>query len=891
MTIRNLDKLFRPRSVALVGASPTIGTIGNTILRNLLAGGFDGPVVAVNPRHHEIEGVVCVATVEALKTVPDLAILATPPATLPLIATQLAARGTRAIAVITAGVDANCRQAILDAGRSNCVRVVGPNCLGLLVPPVGLNASFAHRSAPVGKIAFLSQSGALVTAVIDWAASHNIGFSHVVSLGDMADVDFGDLIDYLAGDPECSAILLYIEAVTNARKFMSAARRAARVKPVIAIKAGRHATAARAAASHTGALAGSDAAYSAAFKRAGILRVSELNELFEAAEMIARARPLRGERLAILTNGGGAGVLATDSLADAKGVLASLAPETLRRLNIDLPATWSHGNPIDIIGDADPARYGRAFDALVADPDVDAILVMNCPTALSSSLEVAQTIIARHVAAQAGMTLIANWLGSDSAAAARHLFAEHSIPSFETPAAAVRGYMQLVRHKRAQEALMRTPPAPDDSHPVDRKRADEIIAAALSANRLMLSEAESKALLAAYGIPVVETRIAETSAAAAEIAKELLLSATSVVLKILSDDVTHKSDVGGVRLGLETPESVDAAAREMLSRVSAQRPKARLRGFTVSPYVHKPQAHELILGLTEDRTFGPLVLFGAGGVAVEALADTALALPPLDLVLAQDLMRETRVHRLLSGYRDRPAADLNAIANALVRLSALAANHPEVRELDINPLLADAAGIVALDARVRLASADADPRTPMAIRPYPSRWQSRTNIEGIGKILVRPIRPEDEPLYETFFQHVTPADRRLRLFNPVNHLTHRFLARMTQIDYAREIAFVAIEEASGALLGVVRYFADPDLRHGEFAVLVRSDLKGKGLGWRLMGLLVDYAKAEGIEALVGSVLEENAAMLQMCKEMGFKSSSHAGDPGIVHVELNLKVRP
>jgi acetyltransferase len=888
MTIRNLEKLLNPASVALIGASTRPSSIGNTVARNLLRGGFKGQISLINPRHREIEGVRCHASVGTLDHPPDLAVIATPPATIPSIAEELATRGTKAITVISAGVTSADRRAILEAGRSACVRVLGPNCLGLLVPPIGLNASFAQASTKPGKLAFLSQSGALVTAVIDWANGRGIGFSHVISLGDMADVDFGDLIDYLAGDPNCSAILMYIEAITDARKFVSAARRAARVKPVIAIKSGRHATAARAAASHTGALAGSDAAYSAAFRRAGVLRVTELHELFDAAEMIASVPGLQGERLAILTNGGGAGVLATDTLADLRGVLAALTPETLAKLDAQLPRTWSHGNPIDIVGDADASRYMAALSIIANDPACDAVLVMNCPTALSSSADIARAVAAADVSRKTGKVLLTNWLGAESAAEARRVFRVASIPTFDTPAAAVSGFMQLVRHRRAQEALMRTPPPADDALPIDRGAADAVIAKALAVGRTLLSEPEGKAILAAYGIPVVETHIADTPEEAAEVARGLLKPGDAVVLKILSDDISHKSDVGGVKLGLGSKDAVLDAARTMLERVKAQKPDARLRGFTVSPFVVRPHAHELILGITEDRTFGPLVLFGAGGTSVEVTADTALALPPIDLVLADDLMRETRVYRLLAGYRDRSAANMPAIANALVRLSALSANHPEIRELDINPLLADARGVIALDARVRLAAPGEAPRVPMAIRPYPAKWQSGADIDGVGRVLLRPIRPEDEPLYAAFFDKVTMQDRRLRLFTPTKHLTHGFLARLTQIDYAREIAFVAIARASGELLGVVRYTADPDLQHGEFAVIVRSDLKGRGLGWRLMQQLVDYAKTENLRALTGMVLEENEGMLKMCEEMGFKRVTNLGDPGVVHVRLELR---
>ncbi len=890
MTIRNLDALLKPKSVALIGASARPGSVGNTVARNLLAGGFQGAIDFVNPKGEMIGGKTCVGALRDIASPPDLAVIATPAATVPRIVADLAAAGTRAAVIVTAGITGALRSDMLNAARTNCLRILGPNCIGLLVPPIGLNASFAQRLTKAGKLAFVSQSGALVTAVIDWAGGQDIGFSHIASIGDMADVDLGDLLDYLAGDPGCSAILLYIEAVTAAQKFMSAARRAARVKPVIVLKSGRHASAAQAAHSHTGALAGSDAAYDAAFQRAGVLRVLELYDLFSAAEMVAHAPLPHGERLAILTNGGGAGVLAADCLADMKGTLARPAAETMAALDGALPSTWSRGNPVDIIGDADGERYRKAMEILLADPASDALLVINCPTALSSSTDIAESVVAA-VAKPNGKTVITNWLGDSAARPARRLFSANHIPTFETPQAAINGFMQLVRHERAQAALMQTPPRSDAAYDVDRTAANSIIAAALAAGRPHLSEAEGKALLSAYGIPVVETHIAATPAEARSVAERLLARGGSVALKILSDDISHKSDVGGVKLALPTAEAVEVAAEAMLAHIRQVAPKARLSGFTVSTFVDKPRAHELILGIVEDKTFGPLVMFGAGGVSVEVTADTTLALPPLDLAMAKAMIGQTRVSRLLQGYRARPRADIDAIADALVRLAALAANHPEIRELDVNPLLADEAGVIALDARVRIADDRISPRVPMAIRPYPSEWQKTDEIDGIGRIRIRPIRPDDEALYQAFFDKVTMEDRRLRLFTPMAHLTHGFLARLTQIDYAREIAFVAIDVASGDLLGVVRFFADPDYTQAEYAVLVRSDLKGRGLGWRLMTLLIDYARSEKLHVLTGAVLEENTTMIRMCEELGFTRTRDSLEHGVWQMRLDLRTLP
>ena len=887
MTIRNLEAMLAPKSVALIGATTREPSVGATIARNLTAAEFHGPVTFVNPHHSSILERRCYPSVSALPDVPDLAVIATPPVSVPGLVGELAAKGCRAIVVITAGLDAGQKQQMLDAARPQLVRLLGPNSIGLMLPPLGLNASFAHRAALPGDLAFLSQSGALVTAVIDWASDRGIGFSHVVSLGDMADVDFGDLLDYLAGDTRSRAILLYMEAVTNAAKFMSAARRAARTKPVIVIKSGRHASAARAAASHTGRLAGHDAAYEAAFRRAGLLRVSALAELFEAAEMLARVPRLVGDRLMILTNGGGAGVLATDHLADQGGMLAELGSETRAALDRLLPPAWSKANPVDVIGDASPERYAAALELVLADAGCDAVLAIHCPTALASSTELARKVVSTYRKSRSAKPLVTNWLGDGAATEARHLFACEKIPTFETPGAAVRGFSQVVKYAHAQVELMRTPPTMPKNHAPDKARVEAVIDAALQAGRTILSEAEGKTLLEAYGIPVAATLTASDPADAARAAQLLLAQHKSVVLKILSDDISHKSDVGGVHLDLPTPDAVRAAAQDMLERVRAARPEARIAGFTLSPMIRRPNAHELIAGMTVDDTFGPLMMFGAGGTGVEVIADTSLALPPLDLQLARDLIERTRIARLLSGYRDRKPADKSAIADALVRLGALVCNHPEVREIDINPLLADEHGVIALDARVKVADQKRAPRIPLSVKPYPEHWEKRVELPSVGSILMRPILPEDETLYEAFLARVTPADMRLRFFAAHKGLSHKFLARLTQIDYAREIAFVALAEASGELLGVSRFAADPDYERAEYAVLVRSDLKGRGLGWLLMRHLIDYATATGLRELSGSVLAENVTMLKMCREIGFSVTVEPGDPSVRHVSLGI----
>lgn len=890
MTIRNLGHLLAPASVALIGASPQAGSVGFTVARNLTSGGFKGGVFFVNPKYIEVDGHKCYPDVAALPYPPALAVVATPPQFVPSIVADLARIGTRAVVTITAGLG-DLTQSMLDASRPSCLRVLGPNSLGLMLPGIGLNASFAHRAAPKGDLAFLSQSGALVTAVVDWAASRNIGFSHVVSLGDMADVDFGDLLDYLAGDTQSRAILIYMEALTNAPKFISAARRAARVKPVIVVKSGRHEAGAKAAMSHTGALAGSDAAYAAAFRRTGLLRVRTLPELFAAAEMLARNPPLSGESLTILTNGGGAGVLAADELQDAGGTMTELSAELRAKLDHVLPIGWSHANPIDIIGDAGPERYRAALSQLLADGNSNAILVMQCPTALASSLENAAVVVDAARSKVNGFAalkpLLTCWLGDESARDSRDLFSRHAIATFETPSDAITGFMQLVRHARSQTELMQAPDAGGPAEPTKPCQTTGLIQKAISAGQTVLSAIEAKAILAAEGIPVAESLIAKSPGEVRDHAHKLLSDHGGCVIKILSPDISHKSDAGGVRLGIESAASAEIAAQDMQARVARLRPNARIDGFMVEPMIQRPGAQEIIIGMTEDATFGPMVLFGSGGTAVEVIADRALALLPIDALLARQLIKETRISKLLAGYRDRPPANMAALVDVLVRVSHLIVRHPEIRELDINPLLVDENGVIALDARLRISGPHEQRRRPLAIRPYPGEWERLLDLPDLGRIQVRPVRPEDEYRYDAFFSKVSSNDVRLRFFTPHVHLSHRFLARLTQIDYAREMAFVALSKPADDLLGVVRLILDPDRRRGEYGVIVRSDIKGHGLGWQLMQHLIDYARSEGVAEISGLVLAENGAMIDMARRLGFCVVSDPADPTVLNVTLSF----
>lgn len=884
VTVRNLDKLFRPKSVALIGASPKKNSVGQTVMHNLLTGGFTGDLHFINPHHTEIDGHPCRASVFDLTSTPDLAVIATPAATVPGLISDLGRKGTRAAIVLSAGLS-SMRQQLLEAAKPYCLRILGPNCLGMMLPPSGLNASFGNRMALSGDLAFISQSGALITAVVDWAAGRGIGFSQVISLGEMADIDLGDMLDFLAAHKETRAIILYVEAVTHAPKFVSAARRAARLKPVVVVKSGRHAGGAHAALSHTGALSGSDQAYDAVFRRCGVLRVKTLDDLFAATETLARIPRPRGDRLAILTNGGGAGVLAADELQDQQGVLATLVPSTLAALDQVLPPTWSHGNPVDIIGDADCARYQNSLETLLADEASDALLVLHCPTATVQPIDAAKATIEamKRKDALTKKPVLTCWLGGPAVASSRKLFEEAGLPTFETTSDAITGFMQLVGWQRAQTELMQTPPVGTYDRPVDQAAVSSEIRTILKSGRLVATALETKSVLSAYGIPTIGSYMASDPDGVRSAAIEALKQSPSCVLKIASPDISHKSDVGGVSLDLASPDAAEAAARAMLSRIAEAAPSARIDGFTIEAMIKRPHGVETIVGMSVDQTFGPMLLFGAGGVAVEVLRDSAQALPPLDGLLARRLIAQTRISRLLAGYRDRPPADIGAIADVLVRVSDLIINHPQIRELDINPLLVDETGAIAIDARMKLADEHADPRLPLAIRPYPSEFARQLVLGDIGKIELRPVRPEDEPRYTAFFKSVSSDDIRLRFFTVHRVFPHEFLAVLTQIDYAREMAFAAIKQDTGELLGVSRLILEPDQTRGEFGILVRSDLQGRGIGWELMKSLLNYARSEGVSEVYGLVNAENARMLEMARALGFIPQPFDGDASIRQV--------
>ncbi len=890
MSIRNLDKMFRPRSIAVIGASARPKSVGAALMTNLMNGGFDGPIMPVNPKATALHGIMTYKDVASLPLMPDLAVIATPPDTIPGLVDELGRRGTRAAVILTAGfaegeaAAGKARSAqMLAAARPYLMRIVGPNCLGIAVPGVGLNATFAPAALLPGNIAFLTQSGAMATTVLDWALPRGIGFSAIVSMGDMSDVDFGDLLDYFALDEATHAILIYAEGITQARKFMSAARRTARIKPIIVVKSGRAEEGARAASSHTGALAGADVVYDAAFRRAGMLRVNEVEELFDAAATLARMSPQRGNRLAIVTNGGGAGVLATDRLIEEGGKLATLSPDVIAKLNAVLPPTWSHANPIDLIGDADAGRYANSVSILIDDPGNDALLVAYCPTAIGSSAEAAKGLIGVLSKSNAAKkNVFACWMGAATVAEGRAQLIDAQLPDFETPERAVRAFMYLVRYRQNQDLLLETPTAGQPSQEIDLERARGLIRQALDDRREWLDPAEVAAFLACYNIPFARTQAVPDAKSAADAARQMN---APVALKIRSRDVVHKSDVGGVALNLTSPAEVAAAAARMNEKILQALPKARLEGFIVQEMIHRPSAYELIAGVSTDPTFGPVILFGQGGTAVEIVRDKSLELPPLNRPLARAQIERTRIAALLKGYRDRPAADIDGVVGVLVQLSQIVADHGEVTEIDINPLLCDARGVIAVDCRIRVRASDVSAQSRLAIRPYPERLETEIRTPEGQVYKVRPIKPEDEPALRRFAEEVDTQDLWHGFFAPLRDRTHETAARLSQIDYDREMTLVAWE--ADRVAGLVRSLADADRDASECAVIIRRDLRQKGLAKQLLQALLSTIAILGIRKAVLIFPSDETHMLNIAADMAFAVGPMPAEASLLRATKDL----
>lgn len=888
MTIRDLSPLLNARSIVLVGGSDREGAVGTLVLDNLLAGSFDGKVHVVNPRPVARQGATWSATIDDLPEAPDLAIIMTPAPTVAPIIDQLGKLGTRCAVILSAGLTETdgLRRAVVEAAARHAVRIVGPNCIGIMAPHARINATFARTAAHPGHLGLLSQSGALITAVLDWAQARSVGFSAVVSAGDMADADLGDLLDLLAADPHTHAILLYVEGVTQAAKFLVAARAAALSKPIIAIKAGKSQLAAKATLSHTGAMIGSYDVYEAAFARAGIIMVDSLTELLDAAEILCASEPIPDNRLAILTNGGGAGILAVDALARTGGQLAALAPETLAALDGDMPSGWSRANPVDIVGDADANRYAIAMRSILHDGASDAVLVMNCPTARSEAVGTALAI-SREVAAAAQdhvrKPVLACWLGDANADAVRATFSAAGIPVFSTPDDAVRAFGYLAQARRVRRALVDAPVRIREVR-ADRAAARAIITDAQADGSTTLSEPQVKKLLEAYGIPIAPTRFAAGADAVGEAC--CWLSAPFAV-KIVSPDLPHKSDVGGVALDLPDARAAVDAARDMERRIRRDFPQARIQGFAVEDMIRVSGGTEMIVGLTTDPTFGPIIMAGAGGVGTERLNDRAIDLLPIDHMQARALIDRTRISRMLAGYRHVPAADMESLADVLDAVSAMAIDLPDLLELDINPLVVSAAGVIALDARARITDRAAS-GSRLVLRAPPDEWASDLITEKAFHFHVRPVRADDEQAVAGFFDQVSPEDLRFRFMSGVRTVRHDQIVMMTRVDYVRTISFLAFD-AQDSLVAIAMLATDPDRRRAEIALTTRADMKGKGLSWTLFEHVLRYAKAEGIEAVESIECADHDAALRMERELGFVTAVDPDDPTIRVARKKLTV--
>jgi acetyltransferase len=896
-----LESFFEPKTVAVIGATDREGSVGRTVLVNLRRGAFAGKVYAVNPGRAEILGDVCFPNVGAIKEKIDLAVIVTPAPTVPGVIRDCVAAGARSGIVISAGFKehgpegAALEEQIRAELRRGEMRLVGPNCLGMMNPRLGLNATFARDIANPGNVAFLSQSGALLTAILDWAAQEEVGFSAIVSTGSMLDVGWGDLISFYGEDPQTQSILLYMESVGEARTFLSAAREVALSKPIIVIKAGRSEAASHAASSHTGALTGSDEVFDAAFRRCGVLRVQSISDLFYMAEVLGKQPRPRGPRLTILTNAGGPGVLATDALIATGGELAPLSLATSEALDKLLPPHWSHNNPIDILGDADPKRYARALEVAIEDPNSDGLLVILAPQGMTDPGHVAAGL--KPYAKSKGKPVLASWMGGKAVAEGEAILNNAGIPTFPYPDTAARAFNYMWRYSYNLRGLYETPAQADDPETAEevRRKSGEILQRVLAARRTLLTEVESKELLALYGIPTVPTRVARSEEDAASVAKEM---GFPVVLKIHSETITHKSDVGGVKLNLQSQDAVRAAFRAIQAAVTAKASARDFLGVSVQPMI-AVEGTELILGSSVDAQFGPVILFGSGGRLVEIYRDRALALPPLNTTLAQRLMEQTHILAALKGARGQAAVDLSALEQILVRFSRIVVEQRRIKEMDINPLLAAANGIVALDARIVLYGEEvmeADlPRS--AIRPYPSQYTSRWKMKGGAQIPIRPIRPEDEPLMVRFHESLSDQSVYLRYFHMEKlstRIAHDRLIRKCFIDYDREMALVAdmadTQTSQHEILGVGRLSRSREGNDAEVAVLITDRFQHAGLGTELLRKLIEIARAEKISRIVAHILPENAGMLGLAKRFGFEVQD-SGDPGTLTAVLSLQDFP
>ena len=875
----NLDKIFKPKSVAIIGASDQEGSVGHAIVKNLTEIGFQGKVYFVNIRKPEILGAKTYPTVLKIPETVDLAIVATPAKTVPEVIEECGKAGIKGAIIVSAGFKETgpegkaLEEKILEIAKKYGVRVIGPNCVGIIRPIVNLNATFVAKMPKPGKIAFLSQSGALGSAILDWAIHENIGFSDFVSVGSMIDVDFGDLIDYFGSDPQTKSILMYIEGITEARKFMSAARHFARTKPIIVVKSGKFTESAKAAASHTGSLSGEDDIYDAAFKRAGVVRVAEIADLFNAAEVLGTQPLPKGPRLAIITNAGGPGVMATDDLIEHNGKLAKLSQKTMDILNGALPPFWSKGNPIDVIGDSKADRYQIAIKACLDDDNIDGILIIFTEQALSGSVEVAKGIVelVRSNSHPDKKTVLTSFIGNGTVQEANHILNANNIPTYSTPEQAVKTYMYMCSYQRNIELLYETPEElpVDDSLP--KRPITAILRTAALENREVLTEDEAKKILKYYDFPVVKTEVANDVEEAVAYARQL---GFPVVLKILSPQIIHKSDAGGVILGLKSEGEVRKAFEVLIQRATAYNQDAQIIGVTVQPMIEK-NGHEIIVGGKTDPLFGPVILFGMGGVGVELFKDYSIGLPPLNTTLIRRMMEETKVYQLLKGYRNAPPANIKLLEETMLLFSQLLIDFPQIKEIDINPLVINEKEACILDARIVVNKERVfrklEPHQHLVISPYPKKYEKIWTLRNKQEVLLRPIKPEDEPMWLEMFQNFSQESIRYRFFQMLKDTQHELRVRYCNIDYDREVAIVAEIEEEGRkkLLGVTRLIIEPDGKSGEMAFIVGDKWQNYGLGTKMIDYVLEIAKEMGVEKVYCIMLSDNYRALSLTKKMGF----------------------
>jgi acetyltransferase len=898
-----LDAIFAPKTVAVIGATETPDSVGRTVMWNLLSNPFGGTIFPVNPKRKNVLGIKAYPNIATVPEKVDLAVIATPAPTIPGIINECVDAGIKGAIIISAGFKeigeegVRLEQQILENARRGNLRIIGPNCLGVMNPLIGLNATFASTIARPGNVGFISQSGALCTSILDWSLQENFGFSAFISIGSMLDVDWGDLIYYLGDDPHTSSIVIYMESVGNARSFLSAAREVALTKPIVIIKAGRTEAAAKAAASHTGALTGSDEVLNAAFRRSGVLRVYHIAHLFSMAELLAKQARPTGQRLTIITNAGGPGVLTTDTLISEDGTLAELSPETIASLNKILPTHWSHSNPIDILGDADPERYAKTLEIAAQDPNSDGLLVILTPQAMTDPTQTAETLkqCVHHLKGPAKRKpVLASWMGGAEISAGTKILNQANIPTFSYPDTAVRIFNYMWQYSYNLKGIYDTPSLSQSAEKYPTcDRAAAIIQKARQGGRTLLTEFESKQLLATYDIPIVETRLAHSEAEAVEIAEQI---GYPVVVKIFSETITHKTDVGGVRLNLVDGEDVQNAYRAIQAAVTQKVGDSAFQGVTVQPMI-KHEGYELILGSSLDPQFGPVMLFGSGGQLVEVFKDRALGLPPLNSTLARRMMEQTKIYKALKGVRGRKPVDLEALEALMVQFSQLVVEHPLIKEIDINPLLASGDGLVALDARVLLHDLDiTEEQIPKpAIRPYPSQYITKINLKDGQEIKIRPIRPEDEPLVQKFHETLSERSVYLRyaqILKTSRLIAHQRLSRICFIDYDREIALIGVqrhpETQEPEIWGISRLSKlHSNKQEAEFALLVSDPFQGQGLGTELLRQLISIGRAEKLSVIRAEILSDNFVMQHICKKFGFVIHRISGE-SMVSAELSLE---